>query len=77
MVSFSCIGRPNKLNKGEMFMVTQVESTSPFYLAYISQAEIVNDAVEKAIQESAAKMGDSVTKIYSIRSNVFLNKKTA
>lgn len=58
-------------------MVTKGEFSSPFYSAYISQFEVVNAAIEKAVKESAAKMGNEIVGIYSIHSSVILKKKIA
>lgn len=47
-------------------MVISLECYSPFYAVYVAQAEVINAAVERAIHDSAAKMGNSVTEIYSV-----------
>lgn len=47
-------------------MNTNSECESPFYVAYEKQVELINAIVDKAIEESAAKMGDTVSAIYSI-----------
>lgn len=41
---------------------------SPFYDVYIQQKDIIDSAVEKAIEESAKKLGkDLVNELFSIR----------
>lgn len=49
---------------------------SPFYAAYASQADIINEVVDMAIKESAAKMGDLAVEIYSV-SAVAIEEKLA
>ena len=47
-------------------MTACLDGMSPFYVAYSSQSEIINNVIEKAIVESAAKIGDLITEVYSI-----------
>jgi len=47
-------------------MVISLGFSSPFYSAYEAQAEIINAAIAKAIEESAALMGGQFNEIYSI-----------
>lgn len=48
-------------------MIIDLNNVSPFYAAYASQANIINAALEKAIEESANKMGDSILELYAIQ----------
>lgn len=57
-------------------MIISLEKHSPFYAAYVSQADAINAVLEQAIEESAAKMGSFVSEIYSI-SSVVLEEKLA
>jgi hypothetical protein len=47
-------------------MIISLECDSPFYAAYASQADAINEIVDKAIEESAKRMGGVITAIYSI-----------
>jgi len=50
-------------------MIISPEFSSPFYSAYEAQAEIIDAAITKAIEESAAMMGEYFKEIYSIIPN--------
>ncbi len=58
-------------------MIINLGCASPFYGAYSAQADLINAVVEKAIEESAVKMGSKVTEIYSISSIVTEEKLAA
>lgn len=46
-------------------MIISLEGLSPFYAAYSCQADKIDAIIENAIQDSAAKMGNLITEIYS------------
>jgi len=51
---------------------------SPFYVAYMQQKNIIDSAIEKAIYESAEKIGrDMVNELFSIKSNLVSQKREA
>lgn len=57
-------------------MIISLECDSPFYAAYASQADVINEVVDMAIKDSAAKMGSLATEIYSV-SAVAIEEKLA
>lgn len=67
----------DKANKRGKIMIISLECASPFYAAYAAQADIINAAIERAIEESAAKMGSSVTEIYSVSASAIEEKLAA
>ena len=61
---------------GEIMFIN-LSCVSPFYAAYVSQSGIINAAIEKAIEESAEKMGTEVLEIYSICASSSSEEKLA
>lgn len=58
--------------------IKSLQMNSPFYAAYMQQKNIIDSAIEKAIYESAEKIGrDMVNELFSIKSNLISQKRAA
>lgn len=55
-----------------------LQRNSPFYTAYVQNKDIIDSAIDKAIHDSADKIGkDLVNELFSIKTNHIVHKKAA
>lgn len=59
-------------------MITELPMSSPFYAAYETQKTEINAAIDRAIADSANRLGkDLVNELFSIKSRTVLDQKAA
>lgn len=58
-------------------MISNLEFSSPFYEVYKTQSEVIDAAIRRAAEESAAKMGERFATVYSLVRSLHEDRKAA